>query len=94
MIQAGLFNPDNGIHRYETLRAQQCEMNFQGIFNRHCLAYVYAPLLQTSLDDFKKRWNSHRIRKNRIAGCPAGVPEDLYELPQLNGINGLYINIY
>jgi len=53
---------------------------------RHILAYVYGPLLKNSLDDFKARWNSHRIRLNRVAGCPDGVPEDLYNLPQLNGM--------
>ena len=29
---------------------------------RHILAYVYGPLLKRSLDDFKVRWNSHRIK--------------------------------
>ena len=52
---------------------------------RHCLAYVYEPLLENSLKDFKARWNSHRIRNNRKAGCPSGVPDDLYYLPQQQG---------
>ena len=52
---------------------------------RHILAYVYGPLLKRSLDDSKVRWNLHRIRRNRVAGSPDGVPEDLYNLPQLNG---------
>ena len=52
---------------------------------RHILAYVYGLLLRKSLNDFKDRWNSHRIRTNRVAGCPDGVPEDLYNLPQLYG---------
>lgn len=56
------------------------------LHKRHILAYVYGPLLKRSLDDFKVTWNSHRIRLNRVAGCPDGVPEDLYNLPQLNGM--------
>ena len=32
-----------------------------------------------------QQWNTHRIRQNRKAGCPSGVPNDLYELPQLEG---------
>ena len=52
---------------------------------RHILAYVYGLQLRKSLDDFKDRWNSHRIRTNRVAGCPDDVPEDLYNLPQLYG---------
>ena len=49
------------------------------------MGYVYEPLLNEALQDFKERWNFHRIRLNRVAGCPAGVPSDLYYLPQLNG---------
>lgn len=52
---------------------------------RHCLAYIYAPLLQNALDDFRARWNSHRMRPNKKAGCPTGVPDDLYNLPHLTG---------
>ena len=35
--------------------------------------------------NFKLRWNCHRIRPNRIAGCPPGVPNDLYLLPNITG---------
>ena len=30
-------------------------------------------------------WNSHRIRKNRMAECPSGVPDELYFLSELSG---------
>lgn len=53
---------------------------------RYCLAYAYELLLREALDNFRERWNSHRIRPNKKAGCPCGVPDDLYNLPQLNGI--------
>ena len=55
------------------------------IFFRHCLGYVYESLLEKALDEFKVRWNSHRIRKNRLSGCPSGIPDDLYTLPEING---------
>lgn len=55
------------------------------MFSRHCLAYVYGHLLEKSLTEFKQRWNSHRIRQNRVAGCPPGIPDDLYFLPQSTG---------
>ena len=54
-------------------------------FHRHCAGFVFAPLLNEALVDFKVRWNAHRIRRNKVAGCPHGVPDDLYLLPQLNG---------
>ena len=53
---------------------------------RHCLAYTYELLLREALDSFCSRWNLHKIRPNRMAGCPSGVPDDLYQLPHLNGI--------
>ena len=52
----------------------------------HCLRFVYGNLIAASLNDFKERWNSHRIRHNRLSGCPSGVPDDLYTLPHLTGI--------
>ena len=52
------------------------------IFFRHCLGYVYESLLEKALDEFKV---SHRIRKNRLSGCPSGIPDDLYTLPEING---------
>lgn len=48
---------------------------------------MYGDLLEASLNDFKDRWNNHRIRHNRLAGCPSGVPDDLYTLPQLTGLS-------
>eukprot|EP00731_Ephydatia_muelleri_P028150 Em0019g1023a len=44
---------------------------------RHIAAYVFEPLLRKELHEFK---NQHRIRYNRRAVCPGGVPDDLYTL--------------
>ena len=52
---------------------------------RHSLAYTYGHLLRKALEDFKNRRNAHRIRPSRTAGCPSGVPDDLYSLPELTG---------
>ena len=62
-------------------------LTLTGIVCRHCLAYTYELLLREALDGFCMRWNLHKIRPNRMAGCPSGVPDDLYLLPHLNGIN-------
>lgn len=56
-------------------------------FIRHCLRYVYESLIEEALNAFKVRWNAHRIRENRLSGCPSGVPDDLYSLPEINGIS-------
>ena len=46
---------------------------------------MYADIIEKGLEEFKTRWNSHSIRPSRMAGCPCGVPDDLYNLPEMNG---------
>ena len=47
---------------------------------RHLAAYIFGGVLARELDEFKSRWNNHRIRWNRLASCPCDVPTDLYHL--------------
>lgn len=68
--------------------------NYYHTLYRHCLRYVYSPLIEKALDDFRVRWNTHAIRPNRLAGCPSGVPDDLYHLPQLTGMLHSVVPIY
>lgn len=42
-------------------------------------------LIQQELDLVATEWNSHRIRKNRMAECPLGVPDELYFLSEFSG---------
>ena len=42
-------------------------------------------IIQNELDCAKETWNAHRIRLNRHSEVPAGVPNVLYEAPQLSG---------
>ena len=51
------------------------------ILYRKCLAFVSVPLLTNELAEFVNQWNTHTIRHNHLADCPAGVPVDLYEMP-------------
>ena len=51
---------------------------------RMCLAVVLSSLLQRELDDFVSYWNSHGY--NRMAECPSGRPEDLFEMAEEFGI--------
>ena len=53
--------------------------------NRACLAYTMHIPLEKDLDEFRKHWNSHLIRKNKLTGFPGGVPNELYEFPSLHG---------
>ena len=38
------------------------------------------------LDEFVDFWNKHRIRKSRMSEQVAGVPNVLYDHPELKGI--------
>ena len=51
----------------------------------YCLIYVFLPILKKELNNFMDFWNTHQIRFNRLARCPSGRPDDLYDMPQLFG---------
>lgn len=51
------------------------------ISHRQCLAIVFLPLLERELREFVCYWNSHSLRQNRVAECPQGIPDDLYDMP-------------
>ena len=54
-------------------------------YNRHCLAYVYARMIEQDIKEFSDLWNTHRLRWNRLSKCPDEIPDDLFRLPQLQG---------
>ena len=58
---------------------------FTSLSFRQCLAFSFAKVLQQELDEFVSEWNSHRIRYNRRADCPAGIPDDLFDMPECVG---------
>ena len=35
-------------------------------------------------------WNTHRMRANRNASCPSGIPDDLYFFPEVHGMEVCY----
>ncbi len=46
---------------------------------------VFYNLLSLELEEFQHQWNTHSIRPVRLANCPSGIPNDLYEMPELFG---------
>ena len=50
-----------------------------------CLQFCFMALIQQELGKVADEWNSHRIRPSRMAECPAGVPDELYFLPEASG---------
>ena len=60
-------------------------MSHTYFFFRHCLAYVYATMIEQDIREFSDVWNTHKLRCNRLSKCPDGIPDDLFMLPQLKG---------
>lgn len=38
------------------------------------------------LDSIQLEWNTHRLRKSHLAQAPGGIPDILYDCPELSGI--------
>lgn len=52
-------------------------------YERRCAIFVFADLIEDTLDKVFEEWNAHTMRKS--SKNPAGVPEFLYAHPELKG---------
>lgn len=43
-------------------------------------------ITQGELDEIAHLWNTHRIHSNRHANVTAGIPDELYFIPTIQGI--------
>ena len=47
--------------------------------NRYLLAFIFIPVIQKETDIFRETvWNSHRVRIQKDAEMPKGIPYHLY----------------
>ena len=54
--------------------------------HRCLLAFIFIPAVQKELDAFcSSVWNSHRVRKQKDAAFPKGIPDHLYSFPHAYG---------
>ena len=53
--------------------------------DRKLCLYVFLPVLQKELDDFKEMWNCHRVRAQHGLQLPCGVPNHMYRCPEEYG---------
>ena len=44
-------------------------------------------IIQQELDILVREWNTHRIRPSKDCFVPAGIPDELFFLPQVQGYN-------
>ena len=73
-----------------TTTPSQLTMKFIQLFfhfiYRDLLAFVFLPLIQKEMDIFRDTiWNSHRVRCQKDAQLPKGVPSHLYSFPENYG---------
>ena len=53
---------------------------------RNLLAYIFVPIVQKEMDIFRETvWNSHRIRKQKDAQLPKGIPDHVFNFPEKYG---------
>ena len=57
-----------------------------GCICRNLLAFIYIPVIQKEMNIFRETvWNSHRVRHQRDAQMPKGIPNHLYAFPEQYG---------
>ena len=72
-----------------------CKVALQQIFFSfgQLLAFIYIPVTQKELEIFRETiWNSHRVRSQKDAQMPKGIPSHLYSFPEQYGAEecGMY----
>ena len=67
---------------------------------RDSVRFAFGHLIQQQLNSFLFEWNMHRIRPSNMAEAPCGIPNILYNFPELKGMHmptipmvHLYLNI-
>ncbi|KAJ7874312.1 hypothetical protein B0H14DRAFT_3083423 [Mycena olivaceomarginata] len=55
-------------------------------FHRSLFNWIFPPLVQAELDEFRVYWNQHKIRSQQMKNMPSGhVPADVLEHPEFYG---------
>jgi hypothetical protein len=50
------------------------------------LAFIFIPIIQKEIDVFYKcTWNTHRIRQQKDAQMPKGIPDHVFNFPENYG---------
>jgi len=76
----------------ESILKHQCmNMHYFKYFTfyvyRDCLRFSFMNVLQKELDDIKTMWNTHLMRSARSSMPVRGITDELYYIPEIQGIN-------
>lgn len=66
-----------------------CSLNKSSIStlsNRDCLRLCFMHIIQRELNTLVHEWNTHQLRPTRNCSVPAGIPDELFFLPQVQGM--------
>ncbi len=92
--QIGILDVEDLLHRYNIIKnSVQTNVNFNSL-DRQLLAFTIGKMLQEELSEFVHFWNTHRIRKNKLTLTPSGIPNDLYDMPELFGKFSIQFTFY
>ncbi|XP_056018330.1 uncharacterized protein LOC130054058 [Ostrea edulis] len=50
-----------------------------------CIQYVYLPMLKKDIKEIMDLWNNHSIRRQKLGDTIPGIPEILYQNPEIVG---------
>lgn len=54
-------------------------------FQKAIAEFCFMKLLQSDLNYFQQWWNTHHVRRTRTSGCPGGLPQELFDFPEMYG---------
>ena len=57
--------------------------NDDNLINQECLRFCFMPVLRDELYSITSYWNTHSIRQVNNSESPAGRPDQLYFIPQI-----------
>lgn len=71
----------------KALHEGQIKVTIHPYILRMLLAYIMIPVVEKEVNDFKDIvWNTHRIRAQKDAFLPNGIPNHVYSFPGKNGL--------
>ncbi|XP_061165541.1 uncharacterized protein LOC133201057 [Saccostrea echinata] len=53
--------------------------------HKSCIQFVYLPLIKRDLKDIMDQWNTHSIRRQKLGDTLHGIPEVLFQNPEVVG---------
>jgi hypothetical protein len=87
-----IFDPNVAFHRFGSRKSSF--VFIADTVNRDLFNWIFPPLVQAELDEFRIWWNQHQIRAQRNKNMPSGhVPADALKHPELYGGINCFVKV-